>query len=230
MVVGATSDPAEREADEAARVIIARLRADGSAPLSTPAPGRIQRSGFTDPVSGAGVHGRIQPVAATMARRQVIRRAFVNGTAAKDAPLFEKIAPVDAAIQLGGDSDAAKFGITATNMKHYLERHTFKYQRLNSKTIKPAAGMFPQGTTVDNVKAWLVEALSKLPETSTIGESAVSTSVTLSNGLKVNLGALKGGKLSAFFPIEGGSHTGYHKYSADELKAIRDAKNAGNGT
>lgn len=160
------------------------------------------------------------------ARRQMIRRDFVKGSADKDAALFEKVSPPNDSITVGPGSRAEKFGIQESNMAHYLERHTFKYQRLNAKTIKPAAGMFPHGTTVDDVKKWLEEALVKLPDATTIGTSPVSVPVDLDNGLRVNLGALKGKKLSAFFPIDGGTLDGYHYYSADELKAIRDAKNA----
>ncbi len=223
MVVGSSSDPAEREADAAARVIVARLRADDGGASAESGGGRIQRSAFTETSPAGAPVDRIRPATAAAAQRQMIRRAYVNGTAAKDAPLFEKVSPVDAAIPLGDGSTANGLGITQINMKHYLERHTYKYQRLNSKTISPAAGMFPQGTTVDNVKALLVKALAKVPSGTAIGESAVSTTVEV-DGLKLNLGALKGGKLSAFFPIDG---TGYHKYSADELKAIRGEKNAG---
>lgn len=154
----------------------------------------------------------------------MIRRDFIGTNAAEDAKLFEKVPPADSSIPLGDRSDAKKFGITETNFKHYLERHTFKYQKLNSKTINPAAGMFPVTTAVGDVKTMLIEALGKLPDTEQIGADPVSKSVDLSNGLRVNLGALKSGKLSAFFPVPGGTNTGYHKYEAVELKAIRDAK------
>lgn len=164
------------------------------------------------------------------AQRSMIHRAYKNGDAAKDAPLFEKVAPIDKPLDTGPASQAAKFGITGGNMEHYLERHTFKYQRLNAKTVSPGAGMFPVGTTADDVKAYLDEALQKLPDGTVIGQTPVSTSVDLSNGLRVNLGALKGGKLQAFFPIAGGSNAGFHEYTADELKAIRAEKNKGDGT
>ena len=121
-------------------------------------------------------------------QRSIIRRDYKNGSADKDAPLFEKVAPVDKPIDA---TKAAKFGITAGNMEHYLERHTFKYQKLNAKTVSPGAGMFPVGTTADDVKKYLDEALDKLPDGTTIGDKPVSTAVDLSNGLRVNLGALK---------------------------------------
>lgn len=160
------------------------------------------------------------------AQRQFVRRDYIHGSAAEDAELFDKEPPPNDSINVAPGSRAAHFGIEQSNMAHYLERHTFKYQRLNAKTIKPAAGMFPYKTTVADVKKWLEEALTKLPDGAAIGQSPVSQSVVLDNGLKVNVGALKGKKLSAFFPIDGGTHPGYHHYSADELKAIRDAKNA----
>ncbi len=155
-------------------------------------------------------------------QRAVIHRAYKNGSADKDAPLFEKAALVDKPI---GAANASKLGITQGNMEHYLERHTFKYQKLNAKTVSPGAGMFPVGTTADDVKKWLDEAIDKLPDGTTIGDKPVSTAVDLANGLRVNLGALKGGKLQAFFPIAGGSNAGFHEYTSDELKAIRTAKN-----
>jgi hypothetical protein len=157
------------------------------------------------------------------ARRSIVHRAFKK-SAADDAKLFELTPPVNGEIPLGPKSSAAKFGITQTNMAHYLERHTYKYQRLNGKTVSPAAGMFPEGTTVNEVKAMLTEALDKLPADAKIGTTPVSTSVDLANGLRVNLGALSGGKLQAFFPVPGGTNTGYHKYEAADLKAIRDIK------
>lgn len=172
------------------------------------------------------------------AQRSIIRRDYLRGSAAKDADLFDKEAPVDKPLDVSAGSRAAKFGITAGNMKHYLERHTFKYQRLNAKTVSPGAGFFPHTTnghttTADDVKAMLDEALAKLPDSATIGTTPVSVPVDLSNGLRVNVGALKGGKLSAFFPIAGGTNPGFHEYSSDELKAIRTVKNApaaGGGT
>lgn len=159
------------------------------------------------------------------AQRSMIRREYIHGSAAEDAELFDKVAPVDKPLDVSPGSRAAKFNITSGNMKHYLERHTFMYQRLNSKTVSPGAGFFPYKTTADNVKAMLDEALTKLPDNTVIGTSPVSVAVNLSNGLRVNVGALKNGKLSAFFPIAGGSHPGFHAYSSDELKAIRTVKN-----
>lgn len=172
------------------------------------------------------------------AQRSVISRDFIHGSADEDADLFEKQPPVDKPLDVSAGSRAAHFGITAGNMKHYLERHTFKYQRLNAKTVSPGAGFFPyttngHTTTADDVKAMLDEALAKLPDHASIGTTPVSVPVDLSNGLRVNVGALKSGKLSAFFPIAGGTNAGFHEYSSDELRAIRTVKNApaaGGGT
>jgi hypothetical protein len=184
-----------------------------------PAVETLRAGGAVGPIATTGT-SRIRRAASG---ELVIRRAYVKGSAVEDAKLFDKSPPVDKPLDTAAGSRAAKFGITAGNMAHYLERHTYKYQRLNAKTIDPAASMFPHGTTADDVKKMLDEALKKLPDSTVIGTTAVSTSVDLDNGLKVNLGALKSGKLSAFFPISG---TGCHNYSADELKAIRDAKNS----
>ncbi len=164
------------------------------------------------------------------AQRSIIRREFIHGSAEEDAELFDKEPPVDKALTGNVARRAAELGITEGNMGHYLERHTFKYQKLNAKTVSPGAGFFPyhtdgHRTTVDDVEAMLEEALTKLPDGTAIGQSPVSVSVDLSNGLRVNVGALKNGKLAAFFPVPGGSHPGFHAYTSDELKQIRAAKN-----
>jgi hypothetical protein len=163
---------------------------------------------------------RVAPAGA-VALRSVIHRAYVNGTAEKDAPLFEQSSPIPDEPVAPLPKAATDKGITETNLGHYLERHTYKYQKLNAKTVSPAATLFPHGTTSENVKAYLLEALGKVKDTDTIGTTPVSLLVDIAAGIKVNLGALKGGKLAAFFPISG---TGVVDYTPDELKAIRDAK------
>jgi len=159
--------------------------------------------------------------AGMVSRLSVIQRAYVNGTAEKDAPLFEQSSPIPDEQVAPLPKAATDKGITETNLGHYLERHTYKYQKLNAKTVSPAATLFPHGTTSENVKAYLLEALGKVKDTDTIGTTPVSLLVDIAAGIKVNLGALKGGKLAAFFPISG---TGVVDYTPDELKAIRDAK------
>ena len=222
--VGAADDPAERDADRMADAAIALLRrADPDA-----SGARVRRSPAATMSPDPRPVSRVRSASPVPIRRaanpRVIRRAFVNGSAEKDVPLFKKEDP-----KSGDDSltpiaaKAGKLGVTALNMAHYLERHTFKYQRLSGKTTKQRAGMFPTGTTAAQVKSMLVEAVNSLPDDASIGEAVTSKTVDLKNGLKVNLGALKGGKLSAFFPIGG---TGYHYYDNGELNAIRLAKNA----
>jgi hypothetical protein len=220
LAVGAVDDPAEHEADRLADAALAVLR---STELGST---RVRRSTASSRSPDPVAHRRVRPAAPVHRSHDpaVIRRAYVNGTAEKDLPLFKLQDPKSGDNSLGtAAAKAAKLGITAFNMPHYLERHTFGYQRLSGKTTKQRAGMFPTGTSADDVKKMLLEAVGKLPDDAAVGEAVTSETVDLANGLKVNLGALKGGKLSAFFPIGG---TGYHYYDDGELNEIRKAKNA----
>ena len=157
----------------------------------------------------------------------VIQRAYVNGSAAADFALFERLPAPDEAIDLTAPTVAPKataLGITSTNLKHYLQRHTFKYQPLNgASTDADLTGMFPSGTDKDGVKDMVLEAITKVPDGTVIEKKPVSVGVDLASGLRVNLGALDAGKLRAFFPLSG---TGVHSYTRAELQAIKAEKNA----
>ncbi len=157
----------------------------------------------------------------------VIQRAYVGADATTDVALFPKEQVADEAIDLSASAASAKaatLGITGVNLKHYLNRHTFRYQPLTSaSTYPPQTGMFPIGTDKDAVKSMVVEAIGKVPDGKTISADIESISVDLANGLKVNLGALAGNKLQAFFPQSG---TGFHEYSNVELQAIKVEKDA----
>jgi hypothetical protein len=184
-----------------------------------PAGDRVQTKRSFSPLSV----GRDRPPVSTQISPSAngIQR-YVNKDAAGDAPLFEKATPIPDD-QVGPvPAVVTKKGVNQTNLGHYLERHTYKYQKLNAKTISPAATLFPHGTTADDVKSYLVEAMGKVKDSDAIGASPVSLAVDLSNGIKVNLGALKNNKLAAFFPLSG---PGVVNYTPDELKAIRNEKN-----
>ena len=157
----------------------------------------------------------------------VIQRAYVGADAKEDVALFPKDPVADEAVDLSTSASAARaaaLGITSINLKHYLNRHTFKYQPLTSaSTYPPQTGMFPIGTDKDAVKSMVIEAIGKVPAGKTVTADIESVSVDLANGLKVNLGALAGNKLQAFFPQSG---TGFHSYTNVELQAIKAEKDA----
>ena len=157
----------------------------------------------------------------------VIQRAYVGADAKEDVALFPKEQVADEAIDLSTSASSARaaaLGITGVNLKHYLNRHTFKYQPLSSaSTYPPQTGMFPIGTDKDAVKSMVVEAIGLVPAGKTVTADIESISVDLANGLKVNLGALAGNKLQAFFPQSG---TGFHSYTNVELQAIKAEKDA----
>ncbi len=180
----------------------------------------MPRQAGEPPVAANGIHAGASTVLAP-----VMQGAFIGGSAAADAALFEKQPVADEAIDLAASKSAAKaatLGITATNLKHYLNRHTFKYQPLSSSsTYPPQTGMFPIGTDKDDVKNMVVEAIGLVPDSTPVTSDIESVLVDLSNGLRVNLGALAGGKLQAFFP-QGG--TGFHSYTNVELQAIKKEK------
>ncbi|MHB8645238.1 MAG: hypothetical protein ACYDAR_05565 [Thermomicrobiales bacterium] len=157
----------------------------------------------------------------------VIQRAYVGADAKADVALFPKEQVADEAVDLSASASAAKaatLGITSVNLKHYLNRHTFQYQPLSSaSTYPPQTGMFPIGTDKDAVKSMVIEAIGLVPAGKTVSADIESITVDLANGLKVNLGALAGNKLQAFFP-QGG--TGFHSYTNVELQAIKTEKDA----
>ena len=146
-------------------------------------------------------------------REQLIQRVF-HENAEKDAILFKRNDPTSAT-NPPIPKEASDLGIEKLNMAHYLERHSYSHQILNSKTIKNAATMFKQTMGEAEISATLVACLKQL----TSGDDVTSGVEKVVDGVTYRMTSNDGKKLNGFFPITG------HVYTSDELKELRTEKN-----
>ena len=146
-------------------------------------------------------------------REQPIQRVF-HENAEKDAILFKRNDP-NSATNPSIPKEASDLGIEELNMAHYLERHSYSHQRLNSKTVKNAATMFKKTMSEAEISGTLVECLKQL----TAGDDVTSGVEKVVDGVTYRMTSIDGKKLNGFFPITG------HVYTSDELKELRTEKN-----
>jgi len=142
-----------------------------------------------------------------------IQLAF-HKDAASDAALFSRKDPKSVA-NPAIPKAATNLGVTELNMKHYLERHSYGYQRLSSKTIGNDATMFPQSMGGAEISAALVGCLSQFEA----GDDITKGVEKDFGGIKYRMTSRGSGKLNGFFPISG------HVYTASELDQMRGEKN-----
>ncbi|MCP4372857.1 MAG: hypothetical protein GY797_32850, partial [Deltaproteobacteria bacterium] len=119
------------------------------------------------------------------------------------------------------------YGYSSVDFKHFLERHTYDHFVFNAKNIQPDNTMWPAGTTPDDIKSALQEALNHLNAWPKLTDFQ-QRNLTISKGRRVVIGGeddgLGGIMISQFYPLPENGTT-FVNFSSAEMKAFRDLFN-----
>ncbi|WGV28008.1 eCIS core domain-containing protein [Halotia branconii] len=154
--------------------------------------------------------------------------ALANSNAAE----FQRLADITFALpktkptvpSVPAPSAVTKLGYGGADMQHFLDGHTFQYLNIQGRLSKPSTTLWPIGTTDTQISNYLDEALNALFKKHGYSSPAPGkpVQITLSSGVKVQVGVRGNPKtpiVGQFFPISG---TGLEKIISNEMKAIWD--------
>jgi hypothetical protein len=98
------------------------------------------------------------------------------------------------------------YGYSSANMAHFLDGHTYDYLNMAERINKQSTTMWPPGTSANQVRDYLQEALDKLDASGTRFTGYGQTRVQLDNGITVQIGTRPSGsgtEIGQFFPLPG---------------------------
>jgi hypothetical protein len=116
-------------------------------------------------------------------------------------------------------------GYSLTSMTHFFERHTYDF--FDFSQIKGTQGMWPPGTTPDQISGYLDEALSLLdgPPRIPIPPNSPLDNVAIPSGFIIQIGTKLDGaavRIGQFFPKSGPDVVTYVRKEMEAIKQVKD--------
>lgn len=126
--------------------------------------------------------------------------------------VLQEIPSVPSAVQRY--SDGAK-------MQHFIDGHTFEYLKIEGRLGKASTTLWPRGTTPNDIKKYLNEAISNLAKDDRLPTPYNPATVRISDGVEVQVGLTGTKTYGQFFPTSNNSSK-FETITKTEMSAIWD--------